>query len=126
MFYAGIDWSDTHHDVLVIDDAGRQVNSSLQVDHSPDGLGKLHAFLESIVGPGGQQTMACIVETSSGLLIALLLEHSWPVYPVHPTTVDRRCAASGAKTDAIDAYLLAKTGRADEASLRRLTPDSQT
>jgi transposase len=69
--------------------------------------------------------MACIVETSSGLLVAFLLSHGWSVYPVHPTTVDRRRAASGAKTDAIDAYLLAKTGRADFAELRRLTPDSE-
>jgi len=70
--------------------------------------------------------MACIVETSHGLLITFLLEQGWPVYPVHPTTVDRSLAASGAKTDSIDAYLLAKTGRADFAELRRLTPDSDT
>lgn len=126
MFYAGIDWSDTHHDALVIDDAGRQVNVPIRVAHSPDGLHKLHAFLESIAGLTGKENMACIVETSHGLLIAFLLEHGWPVYPVHPTTVDRRRAASGAKTDSIDAYLLAKTGRADFADLRRLTPDSDT
>jgi transposase len=125
MFYAGIDWSDTHHDTLVIDDAGRQVAPPLRVAHSRQGLDKLHAFLEGIVGPTGKEQMACIVETSQGLLIAFLLEAGWPVYPVHPTTVDRRRAASGAKTDTIDAYLLAKTGRADFAELRRLTADSQ-
>jgi transposase len=69
--------------------------------------------------------MACIVETSHGLLIASLLEAGWAVYPVNPRTVDRRRAASGAKTDSIDAYLLAKTGRADLADLHRLTPDSE-
>src|SRR5256885_2076888 len=69
--------------------------------------------------------MACIIETSHGLLIAHLLETGWPVYPVNPRTVDRRRAASGAKTDTIDAYLLAKTGRADLADLHRLTPDSE-
>src|SRR5712691_9975081 len=126
MFYAGIDWSDTHHDALVIDDAGRPVNVPIRVAHSPDGLHKLHAFLESIAGPASKENMACIVETSHGLLIAFLLEQGWPVYPVHPTTVDRSLAASGAKTDSIDAYLLAKTGRADFADLRRLTPDSDT
>jgi transposase len=47
------------------------------------------------------------------------------VYPVNPRTVDRRRGASGAKTDSIDAYLLAKTGRADLADLRRLKPDSE-
>lgn len=124
MFYAGIDWSDRHHDVLVIDDAGRQVKSPIRVDHTAEGLEKLHAFLEAIVDPNGKENLACRVETSSGLLIAFLLARDWPVYPVHPTTVDRRRAVSGAKTDSIDAYLLAKTGRADFAELRRLTPDS--
>lgn len=124
MFYVGIDWSDTHHDVLAIDDAGRQVNTPMRVVHSPEGLEKLHVFLESISGSTGKENLACIVETSHGLLIAFLLEQGWPVYPVHPTTVDRRRAASGAKTDPIDAYLLAKTGRADLAELRRLTPDA--
>lgn len=124
MFYAGIDWSDTHHDALVIDDAGRQVKAPIRVEHSPEGLDKLHAFLEAVAGPADKENMACIVETSHGLLIAFLLEQGWPVYPVHPTTVDHRRAASRAKTDSIDAYLLAKTGRADFAELRRLTPDS--
>jgi transposase len=58
-------------------------------------------------------------------LIAHLLEQGWPVYPVNPRTVEKRRAPSGAKTDQIDAYLLAKTGRADFADLRRLNPDSE-
>lgn len=124
MFSVGIDCSDTHHDALVIDDAGHQVSAPIRVAHSPDGLEKLHTYLEASAGQGGKEHLACIVETSYGLLIAFLLEQGWPVYPVHPTTVDRRRAASGAKTDQIDAYLLAKTGRADFAELRRLTPDS--
>lgn len=39
--------------------------------------------------------------------------------------MDRRRGSSGAKTDTIDAYLLAKTGRADFADLHRLVPDSE-
>src|SRR5205814_2842234 len=89
-------------------------------------MSRLNTFLEQIIGLESKEQMACIVETSHGLLIAHLLEAGWPVYPVNPCTVDRRRAASGAKTDAIDAYLLAKTGRADFADLHRLTPDSET
>lgn len=125
MFYAGIDWSDRHHDALVINEAGRRVGA-LRVDHTPEGLSSLNTFLEQVTGPGKKEELACIVETSHGLLIAHLLEAGWPVYPVNPCTVDRRRAASGAKTDAIDAYLLAKTGRADFADLHRLTPDSES
>jgi transposase len=124
MWYAGIDWADTHHDVLVIDEKGRQVGS-LRVDHTPAGMSKLTTFLAQIIGQAPKEQMACIIETTHGLLIAHLLEAGWPVYPVNPRTVDRRRAASGAKTDTIDAYLLAKTGRADLADLHRLTPDSE-
>ena len=124
MFFAGIDWSDAKHDALVIDETGKKLDS-IRVEHTPDGLAKLNAFLEEISGPDQKEQMACIIETTHGLLIAFLLGAGWPVYPVNPRTVDRRRAASGVKTDAIDAYLLAKTGRADFADLRRLTPDSE-
>ncbi len=125
MWFAGIDWANAHHDVVVIDEAGHPVGS-LHVNHSPEGLHQLHAFLEQISGPDRKEQMACLVETSRGLLIASLLEAGWHVYPVHPKTVDRRRAASGAKTDMIDASLLAKHGRAELADLRRLQPDSET
>ncbi len=124
MWYAGIDWANDHHDALVIDEKGSQVGS-LRVDHTPQGMSRLNTFLEQIVGAESKEQMACIIETTHGLLIAHLLETGWPVYPVNPRTVDRRRAASGAKTDTIDAYLLAKTGRADLADLHRLTPDSE-
>src|SRR6266704_3137808 len=121
MWYAGIDWADTHHDALVIDESGQQV-SSLRISHTPEGLSQLIDCL-SRIAPSKEQ-MACIIETNHGLLIAALLEAGFAVYPVNPKTVDRRRSASGAKTDAIDAYLLAKTGRSDLADLRQLKPDS--
>jgi transposase len=123
MWFAGVDWADTHHDVLVIDDASRQVGSC-RVTHSVEGLTQLQDFLLSITGAERKEEMACIIETTHGLLIAALLEAGFLVYPVNPKTVDRRRSASGAKTDKIDAYLLAKHGRAELADLRRLEPDS--
>src|SRR5947209_10921658 len=124
MWYAGIDWANDHHDAVVIDEKGHQVGS-LRIDHSPQGMSRLHTFLAQIIGSQSKEQMACIIETTHGLLIAHLLEAGWPVYPVNPRTVDRRRSASGAKTDTIDAYLLAKTGRADLADLHRLTPDNE-
>ncbi len=124
MWFCGIDWANDHHDALTIDEKGRQVGS-IRVAHTPEGLSQLDAYLERIAGPRGPEQVACIVETTHGLLIAHLLEAGWPVYPVNPRTVERRRAPSGAKTDQIDAYLLAKTGRADFADLRRLNPDSE-
>jgi len=124
MKFCGIDWANDHHDALSIDEQGQPLGS-IRVAHSPEGLSQLDAYLERIAGPSGKEQVACIVETTHGLLIAHLLEQGWAVYPVNPRTVERRRAPSGAKTDLIDAYLLAKTGRADFADLRRLNPDSE-
>jgi transposase len=124
MFYAGIDWADQKHDGLVLDETGRKLGS-IRVAHTPEGLIKLDEWLTQTLGQQSKEQMACIIETTHGLLIAFLLDHGWPVYPVNPRTVDRRRSASGAKTDQIDAYLLAKAGRADFADLHRLVPDSE-
>jgi transposase len=123
MWYAGIDWADDHHDAVVLDDTGRPV-LALRVAHTSAGLAQLTTALEQIGGATAKEQLACIVETNHGLLITALLEAGFPVYPVNPKTVDRRRNAAGVKTDQIDAYLLAKTGRSDLADLRRLTPDS--
>jgi transposase len=124
MWYAGIDWADEHHDAVVIDDAGQRI-ASLRVAHTAAGLNQLTAFLKGLGDVATHpEHLACIVETTHGLLISALLEAGLPVYPVNPKTVDRHRKPSGAKTDAIDAYLLARTGRSDLADLRRLTPDS--
>ncbi len=123
MWFAGVDWADTHHDIVIIDDLGRQI-SSFRVTHTPEGLNELTGQLAALSGPENKAAMACIVETNHGLLIAALLEAGFAVYPVNPKTVDRKRSASGAKTDKIDAYLLAKHGRSEFADLRRLAPDS--
>jgi transposase len=69
------------------------------------------------------EQIACIVETTQGLLITALLEAGFPVYPVNPKTLQHWRKPSGAKTDQIDAYLLARKGRSDLGELRRLAPD---
>ena len=120
MWFAGIDWADRHHDLVVIDESGRKV-AQLRVEHTPEGLAKLVSFLRDMAP---LEQMACILETTHGLLITALLEAGAVLYPVNPKTVDRKRKASGAKTDLIDAYLLAKHGRAEFADLRRLEPDS--
>jgi len=120
MWYAGLNWADSHHDVVVIAEAGRQV-ASRRVAHTTEGLAELITFLQGIAP---LEQIACIIQTNQGLLISTLLEAGCTIYPVNPKTIDRRRNASGTKTDIIDAYLLAKTGRSDIAGLRKLTPDS--
>lgn len=121
MWYVGVDWADTHHDVLVLDEAGRRVGSR-RFAHSQEGLNELKAFVLGIATSPEQ--LACIVETNHGLLIAFLLEAGFPVYPVNPKLTNQLRKTAGAKTDQIDAHLLAKMGRLDLAELQRLEPDS--
>jgi transposase len=124
MWYAGIDWAAQHHDAVVIDEAGQRV-ATRRVAHTVEGLAELTTFLRGIGDVAAHPDhLACLVETRHGLLISALLEAGLPVYPVNPKTVDRHRKPAGAKTDAIDAYLLARTGRSDLADLRRLAPDS--
>jgi transposase len=123
MWYVGLDWADTHHDVEVLDEAGTRMGARRFV-HSHEGLHELKQFLLSIATQPEQ--LACIVETNHGLLITFLLEAGIPVYPVNPKTANQLRKAAGAKTDQIDAHLLAKIGRLDLAELRRLEPDSPT
>jgi transposase len=109
---------------VLIDEKGQRV-ATLRVAHTAAGLTALTTFLRGI-GDVAQhpQHLACLVETSHGLLMSTLLEAGLPVYPVNPKTVDRHRKPAGAKTDASDASLLARTGRSDLADLRRLAPDS--
>jgi transposase len=123
MWYVGLDWADTHHDVDVLDTQGHRVGAQ-RFAHSLEGLNALKEFLLHIaVDP---QQLACIVETNHGLLITFLLEAGIPVYPVNPKMANQLRKAAGAKTDQIDAHLLAKMGRFELEELRRLEPDSPT
>jgi transposase len=123
MWYVGLDWADTHHDVEVPYLAGKRVGAR-RFAHSHEGLNQLQQFMLSIAA--SPENLACIVETNHGLLITFLLEAGIPVYPVNPKTANQLRKAAGAKTDQIDAHLLAKIGRLDLAELRRLEPDTPT
>src|SRR5579864_7432591 len=118
-----LDWADTHHEVDVPYLAGKLVGAR-RFAHSYEGLNALKQFVLSIAA--SPEELACIVETNHGLLITFLLEAGIPVYPVVPKTANQLRKAAGAKTDRIDAYLLAKTGRFELAELRRLEPDGPT
>jgi transposase len=123
MWFAGIDWADAHHEVVVIDEAGTRVGQ-LRVPHSAHGVDHLITWLREIGDIAAcPEHLACLIETTQGVLITALLEQGLPVYPVNPKLVEHSRKPSGAKTDAIDAGILARIGRRDLAELRRLHPD---
>src|SRR5260370_10358209 len=119
MWYVGLDWADTHHDVEVPYLAGKRVRIR-RFAHSHEGLHELQAFLLGIAT--SPEELVCIVETTHGLLISFLLEAGIPVYPVNPKTANQWRKAAGAKTDRIDAHRLSKLGRVDLANLAALLP----
>jgi transposase len=130
----GIDWGDRFHDVAAIDEQGVR-GGTLRVPHSAEGMHELLGWLEALTvrsnaagdGPphvADPERVAVVVETSSGLLVVALVEAGFPVYPINPKRLGQRRNAAGAKTDQIDALLLARTGRSDFAELRRLVPQS--
>lgn len=121
MWYVGLDWADRHHDVEIMDEHGKRVGIQ-RFAHSLEGLNKLKAWLLQTAKDPEQ--LACIVETNHGLLITFLLEAGIPVYPVNPKMANHLRKVAGAKTDRIDAHLLAKLGRFTLEELRRLEPDS--
>jgi len=123
MWYVGVDWADTHHDVEVVDERGKRVGAQ-RFAHSHEGLNQLKAWLLQIAGDAEQ--LACIVETNHGLLLTFLLEAGIPVYPVNPKMANQLRKTAGAKTDQIDAHLRAKMGRFELSELRRVEPDSAT
>ncbi len=80
MWYAGLDWADSHHDVEVIDETGHHM-SSRRVAHTAEGLAELIAFLQGIA-PLDQ--IACIIETNQRLLISTLVEAGCTIIPSEP------------------------------------------
>jgi transposase len=123
MWFAGIDWADTHHDIVVIDEGAKRL-ATRRFAHTASGIADLIAFLKAIGDVASHpEHLACIIETTHGVLITALLEAGLPVYSVNPATLQHMRSPSRAKTDAIDAYLLARKGRNDLDTMPRLLPD---
>lgn len=108
MLFVGIDWADLHHDVAILDEKGKELKC-FTVPHNREGMDLLKQKLLSL--DPDPESFACLLETKNGLLVQFLLEAGFPVYPLNPKVVDYRRKPSGAKSDKIDARLLANIGR---------------
>lgn len=117
MFFAGIDWANTHYQVAVVDSHGLK-KANVTVPSSREGLEFLKDKLLQIAGKPEAVAciVACIIETKPRPLIQFLLEEDFRAYPV----VDRRRNPSGTKSDTLDARLLAELGRTDIHHPRQL------
>jgi hypothetical protein len=126
-FFAGDDWAEDHHDVEVMDEAGRV----LAKGRLPEGVAGMARFHELVGGCLGEDPEGAEVvvgtETDRGPWVGALVAAGYTVFGVNPLQASRfraRHAVSGAKSDAGDAHMLADMVRTDSHQLRAVAGDS--
>jgi len=124
MVFVGIDWSERHHDVCVMDAEGR-VLAKGRVPDGVEGLAQLHEMVAAHAEEPSEAVIA--IEIDRGLLVGALVASGYAVHAVNPLSVDRyrdRHRTSGAKSDPGDAKVLADLVRTDRHLHREVAGDS--
>ncbi|MEV6341726.1 IS110 family transposase [Nocardia vinacea] len=125
-YYCGIDWATAHHDVAIIDEAGTVITRA-RVTNDATGFALLLTMLAE-AGDSDTEPIPVAIETDRGLWVAALRATGRPIYPINPLKASRyrpRHQVSGAKSDAVDAVLLANILRTDAAEHRCLPADTE-
>ena len=126
--FAGDDWAEDHHDVEVMDQAGK-VLARKRLPEGAAGMAQLHALIGQFVPEDDMDGTEVVIgiETDRGPWVAALIAAGYTVYPVNPLQASRyreRHGVSGAKSDAGDAHMLADMVRTDSHQLRSAAGDS--
>ena len=125
--FAGDDWAQDHHDVEVMDEAGR-VLARRRLPEGPAGIGQFHELVSRFLPEQGTDAQVLVgIETDRGPWVAALIAAGYVVFPVNPLQASRfraRHQVSGAKSDAGDAHVLADMVRTDSHQLRPAAGDS--
>jgi transposase len=119
-----VDWSEDHHDTAILDGDGQQL-AARRVRHGVAGVAELHELIASHVDEPSDAKVG--IETDRGLLVQALVAAGYEVFAINPRAVDRyrdRHALSGAKSDALDARVLADIVRTDRHNHRPVSGDS--
>lgn len=119
--FAGLDGGDREPEVVVRDEQGGY-SKPHKFRQSAQGLADLDAW--AVRTYGDRSKVLFFVETKHGFLVAFLLETGYTVYALPSAALQRWRKPSGAKTDAIDARLLAKYGASEWREMHPLQPDS--
>ena len=134
MLFVGDDWAEDHHDIEVVDEAGR-VLTRRRLPEGLEGVTRLHALIAeqmpddwADLEPGEAAAMVKVgIETDRGPWVGALVAAGYEVFGINPLSVARyreRHSTSGAKSDAADAHLLAEIVRLDRAHHRPVAADS--
>jgi hypothetical protein len=127
--FVGDDWAEDHHDVEVMDEAGK-VLARRRLPEGAAGMALLHGLVGGCLGEDEDPDEAQVlvgIETDRGPWVAALTAAGYLVFPVNPLQSARfraRHAVSGAKSDAGDAHVLADMVRTDSHQLRPAAGDS--
>ena len=126
--FAGDDWAEDHHDVEVMDQAGK-VLARKRLPEGVAGMAQLHELIGRFVPEDDADSAEVVIgiETDRGPWVAALVAAGYTVYPVNPLQASRyreRHGVSGAKSDAGDAHMLADMVRTDSHQLRAAAGDS--
>jgi Transposase/Transposase IS116/IS110/IS902 family len=125
--FAGDDWAEDHHDVEVMDEAGK-VLARRRLPEGVAGMALLHGLVGGLLGEeAGDSEVLVGIETDHGPWVTALVAAGYRVFPVNPQQSARfraRHAVSGAKSDAGDAHVLADMVRTDSHQLREAAGDS--
>jgi transposase len=125
--FVGDDWAEDHHDVEVMDGAGK-VLARRRLPEGVAGMAQLHALIGGFLGEDADGSEVIVgIETDRGPWVTALLAAGYRVYPVNPLLASRyrdRHGVSGAKSDAGDAHMLADLVRTDSHQLREAAGDS--
>jgi transposase len=124
----GDDWAEDHHDVELMDAAGRVLGRA-RLPEGVAGIARLHAMIAGWLGDTDTDEVQVQVgiETDRGLWVAALVAAGYRVFAVNPLQAAqyrKRHAVSGAKSDAADAHVLADMVRTDAHQLRPVAGDS--
>jgi transposase len=125
--FAGDDWAEDHHDVEVMNEAGK-VLAKKRLPEGVAGMAQLHELIGRFVPEdAGDVEVVIGIETDRGPWVAALVAAGYAVFPVNPLQASRyrqRHGVSGAKSDGGDAHMLADMVRTDSHQLRPAAGDS--
>lgn len=124
--YIGIDWSETKHDVVFLNEQG-VIIAQLTMPHTPEGLMNLEKTRQQ-VGIALEECWVAL-ETAHNLVIDFLWGLGYQHIYVTPPSVIKSCrgrySQSEARSDPKDGRLIADVLRTDQARLQPWHPDSE-
>lgn len=128
-WWAGIDWSNTMQDVVVIGDDG-EVVKHLRVPESPDGAKEILTALRALHPTShrfSRKHVPIAIEDGGRLLAVELRRRGQPIIVIPPTVSSRyrgRHGAAVSKSDRTDAALLADVIRQNPTRFRSMASNS--